>query len=279
MIRALIQTFQDSIYSKEFYRGLPSRAMSESVYYYLLLVLLAAIIFAVAIGLRFMPAVNIFARTAGPAIIQAFPQDLVIEIKNGQATHNSEDPVMIPNPFSADMPFRYLLVVDTKNQLPVQDFDKYDTILLLTNNSIISQENKGQAKISSLKDSPNVKIDRQQLTYWQNSIQPFLEWLIPIMFIGLFIAGFFVYASFFLRIILAALVIWAFYGMKKINLPFKRAYQVAIHASTLSFVLIGVVSMLFMPFPIWPFLFTVITVVVAIVNFSPPQSPDPAPLP
>lgn len=279
MFKIFIETFKNSVYSKEFYRDLQNRAISESVYYYLFLVLLAAAIFSLTLGIRFLPTVNSFIQTAGPSIIKSFPDDLIVEIKNGQAAHNSDEPVMIPFPLGDKTPWRYAVVVDTKNPFSMQKFEEFNTPFLLTSDSIVAFQSEQQVKISSLKNAPNLTIDKRQIVSWVGAAEPFLGWSVPIMFAGLLIMGFFVYVSYFLRIILASLIIWVFHRIKNVSLPFKRVYQVAIHASTLPFVLIGVVLMLIpFDFPVPPFLFTIITVVAAVVNFSPPQQPEPPPL-
>lgn len=268
-MKIFIQTLQNSIYSKEFYRNLPNQKVSSSVSYYFVLILFAAVIFTAFMGVKLLPTVNSFVRTVGPTIIKTYPEDLVVEIKNGRATHNKEEPVMIPFPEDMDVPFRYAVVVDTKSPFSLDKLREYNAPFILTGDSLVSYENKGQVKITSIKDVPNVTIDRRQIVSWINTVQPFLGWLIPVMFLGFFIAGLVIYTSFFVRIILASLLVWLFYRFKKNNLPFKRAYQVAIHASTAAFVLIGIVGMLVpFDFPI-PFLFTIITVIIAIVNFTP----------
>lgn len=270
MFKIFAQTFQESIYSKEFYRDLPSQPVSASVSYYFILILFASVIFTVVTGVGAWPTVNNFVKTAGPTIIKSFPEDLVIEIKNGQATHNKEEPVAIPFPSDANMPWRNAVVVDTKSPFSLNKLREHDTLFVLTEDSLAAYENdRGQVRIYPLKDMPNITINRRQIVSWIDTIEPFLGWLIPVMFLVLFIAGLLIYTSFFIRIILASLLIWLFYRLRKNSLPFKRAYQTAIHASTLAFVISGIILM-FIPFdlPSLPFLFTIITVIVAVVNFT-----------
>jgi len=125
-MKIFIQTFWNSIYSKEFYRNLSNQTLSSSVSYYFVLILFASVIFTSIIGISLLPTVNNLVQTAGPLIIKSFPEDLVIEIKNGQATHNKEEPVTIPFPLGSNMPWRNAVVVDTKNSFSLNKIEEYD---------------------------------------------------------------------------------------------------------------------------------------------------------
>jgi len=281
-MRHFLRTFQDSLSSKKFYASLPEKSFSSSVGYYFTLIFVVAIIFAAVISWNVLPVVNSFAENIGPTIIQYYPENLEVSIKDGVASHNQEDPVFIPFavpteqgfelPKEGEAPFRYVLVIDTNTPFILEKFEEYETLSYLGPDSFVVINDNGNPEVFALKDLPeDFTVNQQSILSLIGKFQPLTRLLPALLFVLMFIVGFFFYSLSFVRIILAAIIILAIHRLRGLNYSFKKSYQVALHASTLSIVLIpGILLFLHFDIPV-PFLFTALTVIVATLFMPQPS--------
>jgi len=286
-MKKFLSTFQQSITSKRFYQGLESHSIKSSVGYYFTLVFIAALIFSVVISWNLLPTINSFAKNIGPTIIEFYPEDLEITIKDGVAHHNQEDPIFIPFAIpsatgfeiaeSSTFPFRYALVIDTKNVYSEENFNKYETMIYLSQDNLVVAGEDGQiGTVTSLIKFPeDITINRRSVLSFIGDIQPLIRSLPAIVFFLIFIGGFFFYGFSFTRIIVAAIFIMLIYHLRGIKKGFGKSYQIAIHTSTLSFILIpGIFYLAGINIHI-PFLFTALTVITAVLLMPQPKTVGP----
>lgn len=233
---------KDSIYNKEYYKEIiEQKSTKESIKY------LARISFIVAL---FMALTFIF---SFPGLIgdikggiktftKDYPEDLIFSINKGNLSINR------PEPYSIDVPIKWkeskdfesintknLLVVNTTESFNIEKFNEYSTFSLLTKtNLIIKQPDSREIKIFSLSEIGDIYINKSWVLEKENyflKILPYIiAFIIPLsigmMFVGIFILN-------IILIFLYALFVWLMFKVKKINITYKKSYQVALHASTL----------------------------------------------
>ncbi len=287
-----LENVKNSIYGPEFYKKLQSKPLSFSFKYFYALASVLAVILTAQLSFQLIPNIARVLAGIGPGIVNNYPSELVITIKNGQASSNVAEPYFIktpasiaggnsknepavtinglqPSSSSSSVP-ENLIVIDTKNQFSEADFDKYNTFAVLTKTSLASRKDNGKIEIQSLSKIPDWTVNQASIASFVGKIQPFIKFIAPILVLAFFI-GFMISFSFeLLYLLFAALLIWVVAKIKKFPIGYKKSYQAGLHIMTLP-LLVGVVSTILnihitdaIPF------FTTITVIIfAIINFEP----------
>lgn len=270
--------FKNSIYGPEFYKGLKAKPLSFSFKYFYALALILAAIGTLQVSSRIIPGMAAFLTGISSGIVDNYPSELTITIKDGQASSNVAEPYFIKMPDSvrseksANVPNpANLIVIDTKNQFTEENFAKYDTVALLTKTSVAFRKDNGGIEIYSLGKIPNWTIDKTSIASFMGKVQPFIKFVAPLLVAAIFIGLMIAFSAQLIYLLFAALLIWIVVKVKKLPLGYKRSYQVGLHAITLP-LLLGVVSNIFsMQNPI-PFFSTILLVAVAFINFEPKKN-------
>ena len=129
----LLHLIRASIHNPEFYKGLLSRKISWSFKYFFSFILILAVVSTAVFGWRAVPAVNSFLNNLAPTILEYYPDELEIVIKDGEASSNVAEPYVIklpaelmsnapesapPNePLDAENDVENALVINTKSSL------------------------------------------------------------------------------------------------------------------------------------------------------------------
>lgn len=178
--------------------------------------------------------------------IANYPEDLVLNIKDGVASVNKPEPyslqisptskVMIDSTKNSEV---NMLVVDTTKTFNIDTFHSYSTLSLLTKNELIlPKDSKGTLQIIPLSEFGNVVITKSLLSTMEAKFHNFLPMIMVFMvlfvFIGVFI-GYFV--SFLIMSLLYALFVWLLAKVKDFDLNFKDSYKVALHSYTILIIL------------------------------------------
>lgn len=276
---------KNSIYSPEFYRSLKEKKVSFSLKYYYTLALGLSLVLTVYYSFVFVPALSSFLREIGPQIIKNYPDELVVNIKDGKVSVNVTEPYRISFPeelktiyekLPAAPPEENLLVIDTKNQFTPERFEEYHAYVLLTKEMVAYREGKKGIKIEPLSQFPNVEITKKKVAALADNILSLRKFLAPLLVFGLFVFFILLFSLNLLWLFLGAFLVWAIARVKKVELGYTKAYQIGIHAITLSS-LVETFLFVVQPIPKVPFLFTMIMIFVTIVNLRPvfkSQSPE-----
>ena len=241
----IFHQIKDSIYGPAYYKQIVGEMRLRSSIKYLARLSLIIAILAAVIFTAFYPKIKSFLYQASSKIVASYPTDLEIDIKAGNASANKPEPFFIPMPdFGLHMENarqyvqpRNLLAINTKENFSAQKFREYDTFILLSKNELSTLQNSrnGEIRIMPLSEIGDTKLTHEKVVETQNVLAS----MMPSMFV---FAVVLVFASFFLMFFSATLVlnfifgffIWIFAKTLKINLPYKKSYQVGIHASTLA---------------------------------------------
>ncbi len=265
----LFKNTKNSIYNPEYYNSLLSKPFSFSLKYFLLFTLIFSAIFALIYSIRIIPPLRNFLNEKSMEILQRYPEGLEITIKKGKVSTNAEEPYFVKFP-AGEMPdgagIKNLLVIDTRSDFYLEKFYSYSTVILLTRDSVVSQE-KGKVTINQLENFPDFTVNKTVVSSFINKITPYFNLVIPIVMFGM-LFGIYAAVSFRLvYLVVAALLIWVIGKIKKVNLDYSKSYKIGLHLMTLPIVVTFSLNFV-SPQTSIPFLFTILTVVVAFINLE-----------
>ena len=263
----------DSIYNPAFYKALP-KSNNSAFSYFLKLILILAVVQTLLLALPTFGAISEFRNSTLPKAISAFPANLTVKIQNGQASINQPEPYFVSIPKSDQTPqnsAQNFLVIDTRDPYNPNEFSNFSTLVLLTKNAIYyQQDSTGVIKSIPLKNAKDLSINRQFLNQQLNKYSPLLKFATPLILL-LILA--FLFLAYLLRLIynlVFALIVWGAARTMDINLTYGQSYRIGIYSMTLSLiveVLLRVASPI-LHFQGFPFMFTLISIGVFLVNFK-----------
>jgi len=269
-----LKNIKNSIYNPEYYGNVLNKPFSYSLKYFLLFSFIIALLLTVHSSFSALPKIKSFLDIAGKKAVQYYPDELQITIKDGKASTNVNEPYFIKTPEDIKINnIENLVVIDTKNVFSVAEFENYKTLLLLTNDSLIYREqNNNKMTIQSLSQIPNYTLNKQVLLSLFNKISPYLKSAYPLFIIAMLLFFFSVLTFRLLYLLFAALLIWIIAKIKKIDIGYSKSYQLGLHLMTLA-IIITQLMFLILPRVHIPFLFTIITLLMAIINLKAVSQP------
>lgn len=274
----LLDVIRGSVYSPDFYKALLSKPLSWSIKYFFSFTLVLAVISTAVFGWRLVPAVNSFLNNIAPAVLKYYPEGLEVVIKDGEATSNVVGSSSIPFPpellssqiKSGDLnpDFKYLLVINTNtNLVDWKEFQDYKTLALLTKDALVFTDKNGGIRVQPLKGVPDTTINKKEVTAMLDGIKPFIKFAAPILVLFMFLGAYSVLSFKLIYLFLAALLIWLIAKkFRKLDVGYKKAYQIGLHAITAAF-LLEICLQIFFGVRI-PYLFTIATFLAAWFNLD-----------
>ena len=262
-----MQTVIRSIYSPTFYAGVAELAFRRALWYFLALILPLALIraapFAVGVFTELNPGLESWARDA----VHAYPRELELRIRNGQVSTNVDEPYFIPS--SERSGKSNLVVIDTRTPFSAAQYQRYDTYVWLTRDALIIREGeRQQMRIIELSQLDDLTINRRQVTEWMALITPWLAVVGPVLVILAVPALYVAYLVRLLYLLLAALPILLIAKLVRFPLTYGQSYKVGLFAMTGALLVelaVGL-SESWLGFRGFPFMFTILTCIVAGVN-------------
>ncbi len=265
-----------SIYGPEFYRELLTRPFSFSLGYFYMLILSAAFVIALTLGFRVAPQLNAFLNELSADILKSYPDGLTVTVKNGEASTNAEEPYVIPLPegesgvFHGEPGIKNLIVLDTRNPFSIETFEEYKTVAVLSKNSIALRDKDGEIRIQPLANVPHFELTKARVERFVGVVRPWLRVLTPLVFLLIGIGVFIFLNLKLIYFLVAALFVLVIAKVKKLQITYGKAYQVAIHAATPG-ILAQVLSMIGF-FPRIPYLTTILLIVIVSINLRSPKN-------
>lgn len=272
---------KDSVYNPTYYQSVISdRSFRSSMKYLAKVILLISLVMT----LIFIVSIPIFSKTIKEGItsgIASYPDDLVLSIKGGTASINKPEPYMMRLPQawidsqSTKSPkIENFVTINTKDPFNSNTFYSYNSLVLITKNEIVNRkDSNGSIQITPLSKVSNIDITKVFLLGKQTQllkILPILYVVLPILlyivsFIGIFIGTMFM-------VLIYALVILIVAKIKKLDLSYKKSYQVGMHLVTL-LLFIGLLST-FIGFPNSFLLKIILIGLLAYANFNEMSKPE-----
>ena len=96
-MKNIFKTFQKSVYSPEFYRGVALAPFKDALRHYLKFTLLLAVLVTVVFSVIMVPQGVRFVQKEAPALVKKYyPEGLIITVIKGEASSNVNEPYIIP---------------------------------------------------------------------------------------------------------------------------------------------------------------------------------------
>lgn len=267
---------KNSIYSPEFYRNLPKSTLGKAFAFYFLFAFLLSFLQA-AIMLPQLFGVQTEIDKVSKQLINTYPKDLEVRIKDGKVSTTVKEPYTVPLPpsaSSADQP-QNLIVIDTKTPYSSTQFREYDTITWLTKDSLFYKEGSDDTSIRSvdLKNVEEFTLNKTLLLTIKEKAQPFMIYVGPFLGVLLFIGLLFLSIFRLLYLALLALLLIILAKLSKRELKYAQAYTIALYVVTLPLILTTLLSLTqpYLHLNPLPFLFTILSLIVFYCNFIYPK--------
>ena len=234
-LNTFIYAFKNSVASPKYYNDIIKTKMNFSIKYFLFLAFLASIISVIGYSIKYLPGYISEINAAYQSIEESFPEDLVIEFKDGTWSSNKEGPIIIKQ-----------IKTDEDNKLPenlfvfdkegtIEKIDEYNTMFLVNSENILYKIDTEGVVAQPLKNIPNGTLNKELLNEKMQTIKKLIEllpFLLPLALLVLTFLFEYVLGSIFV-ILISALGIYIVSISKKRKIEFKSALQICIHASTI----------------------------------------------
>jgi hypothetical protein len=175
-----LQKIKSSIYNPAFYSKIKHQSLGSALKYFFLFILILTVInvlfLSYELGIKLPQEIRNYINQT----VSSFPQDLEVNIDQGQVTTTAQEPFFVPIPQdlnearSEDL--NNLLVIDTKTPYSATQFNQYKTFAWLTKDSLFYQNRDFDQRSLDLTEFDNFKINRSIVQEW---VAKFSPWPVP----------------------------------------------------------------------------------------------------
>lgn len=239
-MKKFLKLVRSSIYDPDFYKSLESKSTWSAFNYFTKLITVVALFISVVLSVTIIPIfIVVTSQSNMNRVIDFFPSELEIQIKDGQAISNISGPYIIPikskiiDETKSQFGQKNIITIDTTNEFNLEQFKSSDSMVYLSKDYFVFQENGGQIRIQPLKGFGDFTISKQIISSWVNDIIPFVRSLIPLAVVCLIISlFFFLFISKIIFILVASLVILIVEKIRKTKVDFKLIFKKSLHLVT-----------------------------------------------
>lgn len=238
-LKTFVYVLKNSISSPKYYNDIVKSKINFSIKYFLALSFLVSVISVIGYSIIYLPKYISEIKISYQSIEEGFPEDFVIEFKDGSWSSNKEEPVIIKKiDLGKDNKLPQNLFVFDKEGT-IEKIDEYNTMFLINSENILCKTDTEGVVAQPLKNIPNGKLDKNLLNEKMQTVKKvigFLPYLLPLaLLIPTFLFEY-VGGSIFIILISAVGVYIASISTRK-KIDFKSAFQICIHASTIPMIL------------------------------------------
>lgn len=269
-----------SFYSPEFYQQVLKERFLNAIKYFLGLIVLLAIIQTTSV---FPPKTLLSLRGETQKVIEKiadiYPPELEIRLTNGQVSTNVNEPyfISLPEVFSESRrSTQNLLVIDTKTPYSSFQFNQYQTLAWLTSDSLFfADTSEGKNEALDLSKTPDLSIDKNQVDALMVKIIPFVKdivlLVIPLVFLGFYS----LYSSRLIYLFFFSIIVFFLLRVFKNPLSYRQCYKLSLYAITPALLidLFFSLSRRWLNLDGFPYMFTLISLIIVVLNLIPTQSP------
>jgi hypothetical protein len=260
---------KSSVYNPSFYKELLNKSFSYSLKYYALFGLLVSILASVVFAFVYLPDIKNIVNKVAVQVIDYYPQELQLTLKNNQVSTNVPEPYYIkaPTGFSGDdYRIENIVVIDTFSPFSFEKFRDYKSLAWITRNGIVFVDEDtgelGGARYLPLENMPDFVLTGDGVQSFWAELKPILGRIVNLITVFVLVGAIFWFSWLMLYLLILALVIRLIAGKE---LDYKKAYQLGLHLFTPA-VLVVLLSMA-IGFSL-PFLFTIAAVIFAFLNLK-----------
>ena len=238
-LKTFVYVLKNSISSPKYYNDIVKSKINFSIKYFLALSFLVSVISVIGYSIIYLPKYISEIKISYQSIEEGFPEDFVIEFKDGSWSSNKEEPVIIKKiDLGKDNKLPQNLFVFDKEGT-IEKIDEYNTMFLINSENILCKTDTEGVVAQPLKNIPNGKLDKNLLNEKMQTVKKvigFLPYLLPLaLLIPTFLFEY-VGGSIFIILISAVGVYIASISTRK-KIDFKSSFQICIHASTIPMIL------------------------------------------
>jgi len=238
-LKTFVYVLKNSISSPKYYNDIVKNKINFSIKYFLALSFLVSVISVIGYSIIYLPKYISEIKISYQSIEEGFPEDFVIEFKDGSWSSNKEEPVIIKKiDLGKDNKLPQNLFVFDKEGT-IEKIDEYNTMFLINSENILCKTDTEGVIAQPLKNIPNGKLDKNLLNEKMQTVKKvigFLPYLLPLaLLIPTFLFEY-VGGSIFIILISAVGVYIASISTRK-KIDFKSSFQICIHASTIPMIL------------------------------------------
>lgn len=247
-------TFWKSLTKPDYYKDITTAKFSFSLKYLYLLLFFSSLLLGVkaAFGVaRSVPQIPGFIEKTKTVLSQIYPKELVLTVKDKSISTNVKEPYFISVPKEMGIPesqAKYLVAIDTSAD--ITDFDKYQSLFLLSKEFIAMKDDstgyKVQALDEILKDIPDgTTIKNSDFNTLMARLNPYYRYIYPAAyaFIVLLLTLWPLFVAVLglsgrlIVLVLYSLLLFIFAKILKRSLTYKNVYQMSMHGLTVSVVI------------------------------------------
>lgn len=276
-LNTFIYSLRHSLLDPSYYLDVLKSPLSFSFKFFFAFCLIFGLISATAINITVIPEINKFAKKSANQLLNLYPNDLEITIKDKKASINQEEPYFIPidlkNWIDQDIPdsaISNLLVIDTRSSNPTKDINQYHTLALLTKDALVIKGERNEMRVLPLEqmEVDNLSINHSMYQDLITKIAPYLKYLSTIMaiLVAIFFLIFFPLSK-LLHLLVFSLITMAISSVMKPKLTYRQTFQIGLHAFVLPTLLNQVIRLFTPQLPI-PFFYSLVFLIYFLLILS-----------
>lgn len=276
-LKTFLYSLRRSVSDPAYYADVLKAPLSFSYKFFFFFCLLFGLISAITVSAAAVPTINQISAKIKDKAATLYPENLEISLKDKKLAINQPSPYFIPFSFkewfSEDLPdtsFTNLLVIDTASTNPTKDIKEYQTMALLTADSIAFRGERNEVRVMSWDEAQvdNATFNYQTYRSILDKITPFLKYLSGIAagFILLFFMIFFPVSK-LVHLAVFSLIAMLVSKLMKPKLTYKQTFQIGLHAFTLPTLATEILRVFTYKTPV-PFLYSLIFLVYFLLILS-----------
>lgn len=267
-----LQKIKNNIWNQSYYEEILTKPLSSSFKYYAKMVLWLTLVYTGFISIAFLPGFIDISREFVSGVASAYPSELKVHLRDGKASVNMPEPIIIPLSVSEKKLFKSvekslgspenLFVIDTRTDFSMAEFSNYRALMVLKRDSFAGIGSDGEISVKEIPDG-NVIVSGTDIKNVASKIHSFILVLAPLGVLVIYFLGilFFIFTIGYL--ILIALFAWLLLYIAKRDLTFKQSLGITLHASTFALLANFFIFILYPSFSInFPFLVTFTLLVI-----------------
>jgi hypothetical protein len=262
-IRNFLKKIKDTVYNPSFYQKITHEPTELGIWFLFLINVLSFTVIGIGLLVISIPSVSSFSMS--DYIGTHYPDELTITIQDGVVEANIDMPYYIPLDEDEEGDPANLIVIDTTEGQTFDTISSYDTLAVLTRDSLVFFKSEGETRIFSLEEIKDFTFNKDTAISWGETIMTWTYILIipfALLMIGIvacFVLGWYLLVSF-----IYALVPFFAAKLLKKRLTYMNAYKVSLYALVPAILFSTIISLLGLHS--LPFLTLGIVSFVAIIN-------------
>jgi len=254
----IFKQIKDAVYSPSFYSQAKDTTLGTALSYFTKVVLLSTLVISIFYTITFsIVLISALSPEVTPKVVNLFPKELNLVMKDGKISTNVEEPYYIPFPKSENNDMKEespknLVIIDTKSPLNLDLVNSNETLVLITEEYLVVKEKNAKITIQPTKSFPNIEINQTKIYSWIDSVRSVYAFIIPIAFVLIFVSLYIASSiGYILAVLILTVIALIITKIQKKNLTYSQLFKLGIYASTSLLLVSTVLSFGFISLPVY----------------------------